>query len=187
MGRTGEYWGAALGALALALIAAAISVSSMGGAEPVLSSITVVATAFAIISWAVKLIWSRTTLIFWGLGIETVADVVPLAGTNGSTWSVWTIGLMMLGSVILANYMEFLYVKGIGPGFELAEERRARLDMVLLAFNGAAFYAIALVAALLLFLSVPLLTLSGVSVWLIGILAIGFMVLLTWLARSEPS
>lgn len=185
--RNWGYWAASLATLMLIPSATVISLWSFERSEQILSSISVVATVLALIAWSVKVVWKRSTLIYWCLGLVTITDVVPLAGTGGSTWSVWTVGLMMLGSMILADHMGSLSDAGTGPGFGPAEERRAGIDLVLVALNGVAFYAVALVAALLLFMSVPMLTLPGVSVWLIGVLALGAMVLLTWLVRSEPS
>lgn len=181
------FWTASLGALSLMMITTAMTIWWLGGTEPVLVSLTVIATAFALITWSVKLVWKRTTLIFWGFGTLTVVNVATLAESGGSAWAVWSIGIASFAAIVFARYMEFLSGKGVGPGFEPAQERRARGDLALLALNGTAFYAAAIVIALLLFLTVPLLTLQEVSVWLIGLLGIGFIVLLTWLARSEPS
>jgi len=185
--RSWYFWTVSLCIIALVLLPAAMAISSFGTSEPVYSSISVLAAAFASITLGTKIVWPRSSVIFWGLGISMVANVVPLAETGGSTWSVWTVGMMSLGAIILARNMEFLSEGSTGPGFEADQERRTKIDLVLLATNGLAFYAMTIVIAVLLFLTVPLLTFSRVSVWLLGLLAIGFMVLLTWLARSEPS
>jgi hypothetical protein len=185
--RSWYFWAASLLIIALVLLPSAMSISWFGASQPVYSSITVLAAAFASITLGTKIVWPRSSLIFWGLGISMLANVVPLAETGGSTWSVWTVGMMSLGAIILARNMEFLSEGSTGPGFEADQERRTKIDLVLLAMNGMAFFAMTIVIAVLLFLTVPFLTFSGVSVWLLGLLAIGFMVLLTWLARSEPS
>jgi len=185
--RSWYFWSASLFAIALILVPEYMTISSIDHSEPIFITISMMAAAFALITLSVKILWPRSSLIFWGLGLTMVSNVVPLAETGGSTWSVWTVGLMSFGAIILARNMEFLSMGSAGPGFEATQERRTKVDLASLALNGFAFYAVAIVMAVLLFMTVPLLTFPDVSVWLIGLLAIGFMVLLTMLARSEPS